>query len=332
MDTKEILESLGIDTALLMYKKMLEIRGLENTLRDLFLQGKMPGTIHQYVGMEACAVGVCTALEEGDIIASTHRPNGHAVAIGLSLKSIMAELYGKENGCCRGKGGAMHLCDMKRGMLPANAIVGANIPITAGVALAFKMRKQKNIAVSFFGDGASNEGAFHEGLNMAAMLNVPAVFVCENNQYAASTNIKRTLKIENVADRSAAYGMAGDIADGMNVLDVYEHAKRAIDKARDGCGPTLLELKTFRYCGHSRSDPNTYMSAEEKKFWKEKDTIEHFKKTLMEAGFMDQAKSEAIDKEVEAALSEAVAYGLDCEDPAPEEIYEDLYTTMEVPR
>ena len=332
MKEKEILRLLGEETLLKMYRRMMAIRGLENTLRDLFLEGKMPGTIHQYVGMEACAVGVCTAMREGDVIASTHRPNGHAVAMGLSLDSILSELYGKEDGCCRGKGGSMHVGSMAKGMLPANAIVGANIPITVGVALSFKLRKEKRVAVSAFGDGASNEGAFHEGLNMAAIYGVPAVFVCENNQYAASTSIKRTLKIENVADRAAAYGIPGAIADGMNVLDVFLHAREAIERARSGDGPTLLELKTFRYCGHSRSDSNSYMSQEEKDYWKALDAIPRFKSVLVTNGIASEAKVSEIEKGVEEELTMAVAHAQQAPNPEINEIYEDLYVTMEVPR
>jgi TPP-dependent pyruvate/acetoin dehydrogenase alpha subunit len=332
MKEKEILRLLGEEILLKMYRNMVAIRGLENTLRDLFLEGKMPGTIHQYVGMEACAVGVCTAMREGDVIASTHRPNGHAVAMGLSLDSILSELYGREDGCCRGKGGSMHIGNMSKGMLPANAIVGANIPITVGVALSFKMRKETRVAVSVFGDGGSNEGAFHEGLNMAAIYGVPAVFICENNQYAASTSITRTLKIENVADRAAAYGMPGAIADGMNVLDVYVHAREAIERARKGEGPTLLELKTFRYCGHSRSDSNSYMSQEEKAHWKALDGIPRFRSVLVTNAIANEDRITEIEKGVEEDLAKAVTHAQEAPNPEIQEIYEDLYVTMEVPR
>jgi len=194
MDYKKVIEELGQEKLITMYRQMVTIRQLEESIKYLFLEGKMPGTIHQYTGMEACAVGVCAALFKRDVIASTHRPNGHAVAKGLSLKSILAELYGKKTGCSKGKGGAMHIGNIDKGMINGNAVVGANIPITVGIALAFKLKKEKRVAVSFFGDGATNEGAFHEGLNMAAVYNVPAIFVCENNQYGASTSIKKVTK------------------------------------------------------------------------------------------------------------------------------------------
>jgi pyruvate dehydrogenase E1 component alpha subunit len=326
------MKALGPDRLIGMYRRMLEIREFEEKIRFLFLEGKMPGTIHQYIGMEACGVGVCWALEKGDVIASTHRPHGHAIARGLPMRELMAELYGKTTGCCRGKGGSMHMGDLERGMLPAIAIVGGNIPIVMGMALAFKLRKEPRVAVSFFGDGASNEGAFHEGLNMAAVNEVPALFVCENNLYAASTSVKLTTKVENIADRAAAYGMRGDIADGMDVLDVYAHAKEAADIARRGGGPTLLELKAFRLCGHSRRDPNNYMSREEKEFWAARDPIPAFEKTLADAKVLDSAKAAEIKKSVEAEVQAAIEFAQNSPDPKPEDAYNDLYLTMEVPR
>jgi TPP-dependent pyruvate/acetoin dehydrogenase alpha subunit len=332
MSNDKILGEIGNDKALTMYHKMLEIREFEEKIRFLFLEGKMPGTIHQYIGMEACGVGVCSALKEDDVIASTHRPHGHAIARGISMDAMMAELYGKASGCCRGKGGSMHLGDLGLGMLPAIAIVGGNIPIIMGMALAFKLRKEPRVAVSFFGDGASNEGTFHEGLNMAAVYNVPAVFICENNQYGASTNIRRVLKIENIADRASAYGIRGDIADGMNVLEVYAHAKEAIDRARNGDGPTLLELKAFRLCGHSRRDPNNYMTKKEKDNWKKRDPIPFFEKLLLEAKVLDDGKAAEMKKAVEERVARAIQYGQSSPDPRPEDTYENFYVTMEVPR
>jgi len=332
MNQKETIEALGPDKLLEMYKRMLEIRLLEERINLLFLEGKMPGTIHQYIGMEACAVGVCTALQKDDVIASTHRPNGHAVAKGLPLESIMAELYGKTTGCCKGKGGAMHLGDISKGMLTANAIVAANMPIILGVALSFKLRKQKRVAVSFFGDGGSNQGAFHEALNMAAVYKVPAVFVCENNHYAASTSIKITTRIENIADRAAAYGLPGEIGDGMDVLESYTCAKKAVDRARRGEGPTLLELKTFRYCGHSRRDTNTYMSPEEKEYWKKKDPIKNFEAVLEKTKLLSEEKIKEIREKVNQSLDRAISYAQESPDPTTEDIFRDLYVTMEVPR
>lgn len=332
MRYEQLIDELGPERLRTMYRKMLEIRTLEEKVRFLFLEGKMPGTIHQYVGMEACAVGVCSALEESDVIASTHRPNGHALAKGLSLVSILAELYGKTTGCCKGKGGAMHLGDASKGMLPAVAVVAANMPIVAGAALAFKLKGEKHVAVSFFGDGASNNGAFHEALNLASVLELPAVFVCENNHYAASTSIKRTLKIQNIANRAAAYGLPGVVGDGMDVLEVYTKTRDAVARARRGGGATLLELKTFRYCGHSRQDPNNYMDPQEVEFWKKKDPIPAFGRLLLEAGMLDQKALEAMASDVEAAVDEAISQAQADPLPQQEATFSDLYVTMEVPQ
>jgi pyruvate dehydrogenase E1 component alpha subunit len=328
---KELLDKLGADRAIRIFRKMLTIRLFEERIRLLFLEGKMPGTIHQYIGMEACAVGVCEALEGTDVIASTHRPHGHALAKGIPVREIMAELYGKITGCCRGKGGSMHIGDMDKGVLPAIAIVGANLPIVGGMALAFKMRGEPRVAVSFFGDGASNEGAFHEALNMAAIYDVPAVFVCENNQYGASTNIKDTARIKNIAERVCAYGIRGAIAYGMDVLSVYAAAKEQVELARKGSGPSLLELKTFRLCGHSRRDPCNYISRQEKQYWQKRDPIVLYEKLLLAEKLIDKESVEELRSDVEKEIDEALEFAKNSPDPAPEDTYDDLYVNMEVP-
>ncbi len=331
-ERKNILTEIGKDKAIGMLQRMIEIREFEERIRLLFLEGKMPGTIHQYIGQEACAVGVCWALEKDDVMASTHRPHGHAIARGIPMDAIMAELYGKTTGCCKGKGGSMHIGDLSKGMLPAIAIVGGNIPIVGGMALAFKLRNEPRVAVSFFGDGASNEGAFHESLNMAQIYKVPAVFVCENNLYGASTSIKLTAKVENIADRACAYGMRSDIGDGMDVLDVYRRTKNAAEFARSSKGPTLLELKTFRFCGHSRRDPNNYMTKEEREYWKLRDPIILFENLLLTEGILDDKEILNLRKEVDTIIDKAVEFGQTGPNPEPEDTYKDLYVTMEVPR
>ena len=322
----------GKEKLLTFYRKMVEIRSFEERIRFLFLEGKMPGTIHQCIGQEACAVGVCSALAEDDVVASNHRPHGHAIARGLSFNELMAELYGKTTGCCKGKGGSMHFGNLEKGMLTGIAIVGGNLPIVVGMGLSFKLRKQKRVALSFFGEGASNEGSFHESLNMAAVYNVPSVFVCENNLYGASTNIGKMLKIKNIADRAQSYGIEGMIADGMDVIDVYFNAKKVIDKARKGGGPTLLELKTFRFCGHSRRDPCNYIPKEEKELWAKKDPIGSLKKTLLKENMIDASGFEKIDIQIEKELDEAILFAQESPDPRPEDTFEDLYVSMEVPR
>jgi len=329
---KETLDDVGRDKAISMLQKMIEIRLFEERIKLLFLEGKMPGTIHQYIGMEACAVGVCSTLNEDDVIGSTHRPNGHAIAKGISLNEIMAELYGKNSGCCKGKGGAMHLADLNKGMLLSIAIVGGNIPIAVGAALAFKLRKEKRVAVSFFGDGASNQGTFHESINMASVYELPVVFVCENNQYGASTSIKKVMKVENIADRACAYGIKSEIADGMDVLDVYSKAKNAVNFARSGKGPFLLELKTFRFCGHSRRDPSNYVTKEEKEYWYSKDPIEFYKSILVKENILNDGEIEELKKSVEDKIDKALEFVENSEYPKKEDIYKDLYVSMEVPR
>ncbi|MBM3701456.1 MAG: thiamine pyrophosphate-dependent dehydrogenase E1 component subunit alpha [Actinobacteria bacterium] len=321
----KILKKIGAQKALEMYKRMLKIRRFEERVRYLFLEGIMPGTIHQYDGQEACAVGVCSALADGDVIASTHRPHGHAIAKGLTCKEIMAELFGKTTGCCKGKGGSMHLGNMDKGMLPSIAIVGGNLPIVTGMGLAFKLRSKKNVAVSFFGDGASNEGAFHEAINLAAIYDIPAVFVCENNLYGASTHVSIVCKLKNIADRACAYGIDGVVADGNDVLAVYETAEKVIKKARNGGGPSILELKTFRRCGHSRRDSKAYMRKEELDYWMARDPIAMFKDILLKAGFCSEEDLERISKEVDAEVEEAVEYAQASPDPRPEDALEDIF-------
>ena len=241
---------LPLEIPLEMYRRMVLIRRFEDHLYALFLQGAVPGTLHQYQGQEAVAVGVCAALRPDDVIFSTHRPVGHFLARGSPARGIAAEIMGKASGCAGGKGGQMHLTDVSVGAMPSNAIVGANIPIATGAALGFRLRGQDRVAVSFFGDGAANTGAFHEGLNLAAVKDAPVVFVCENNQYGASTAITSMMRVADIAERAAAYGIPGRVVDGMDVVAVYQSAQEAVDRARRGDGPTLLECKTYRYSGH----------------------------------------------------------------------------------
>ena len=322
---KSVIEELGKDKLREMYKRMVTIRRFEERVRYLFLEGIMPGTIHQSDGQEASAVGVCSTLKEGDTIASTHRPHGHAIAKGLTVNEMMAELFGKTTGCCKGKGGSMHIGNIQKGMLPAIAIVGGNLPIVTGMALAMKMQGKKNVSVSFFGDGASNEGAFHESINLAAMYDVPALFVCENNLYGASTPISMTAKVKNIADRAAAYGIEGVVADGNDVLAVYEAAKRLVGKARDGGGPSLLELKTYRRCGHSRRDAKLYMDKEEMESWMARDPIIIFGNKLTEAGTFSRGELDAVEKEVDDEIEAAVEYAQSSPLPKPEDALLDMF-------
>ena len=319
------LVGLPVDTAREMYRRMVLIRRFEDHLYALFLQGAVPGTLHQYQGQEAVAVGVCTALRPDDVIFSTHRPVGHFLARGSAARGIAAEIMGKATGCSGGKGGQMHLTDVSVGALPSNAIVGANIPIATGAALAFQLRGQDRVAVSFFGDGASNIGAFHEGLNLAAVKNAPVIFVCENNQYGASTAISSMMRISDIADRAAAYGIPGRVVDGMDVLAVYQAAVEAVERARQGNGPTLLECKTYRYAGHSRGDPGGYRSTEEVQLWRARDPIPHMRTLLTKEFGLAEADVNSIEHACQSEVEDAVEFANKSPEPEKEDTYRHVF-------
>ena len=306
---------------------MLLIRRFEERVYHLFLEGEIPGTLHQCQGQEAVAVGICAGLRQTDWITSTHRPHGHALAKGVAARSAMAELYGKRTGCCRGKGGSMHLGDPEVGMLPAIAIVGGGNTVVTGLGLAFKLRRSDQVAVCFFGEGATNAGAFHEGLNFAAVERLPVVFVCENNLYGASTPFHKASLVTDVAARGSAYGVPGRIVDGMDVLAVREAGGAAIAAARAGVGPTLLECKTYRYAGHSRSDARGYRSKEEEGAWAERDPIARLARSLLEEGTADEAVLAELEEEVAAELDEAVEFARNSPEPSPDEALEDVYAS-----
>jgi pyruvate dehydrogenase E1 component alpha subunit len=299
-----------------LYRTMLTIRRFEERCNYLYMQGRIPSTLHLYIGQEAVATGVCAHLGSDDYVLSTHRPHGHAIAKGVSLKAMMAELYAKATGCCQAKGGSMHVGDINVGMVPAIAIVGGNIPIAAGMALAVKRLNTQRVAVCFLGEGGANEGAFHEGLNMAALWHLPVIYVCENNLYAASTPISAAFKIEHIADRAAAYGMPGVVVDGNDVEAVYKVAGEAITRARQGSGPTLIECKTYRLCGHSRSDPRTYRAKEEEALWEAKDPLTRLADQLQQTGLATQESLAEIEQTVKALIDEAVTFAE--ASPAPE--------------
>lgn len=308
-----------------LYRRMFLLREFEERVKLLFLEGTMPGTIHQYQGQEACGVGVCSALEAGDVITSTHRPHGHALARGLTADEVMAELFGKVTGCCKGKGGSMHMGDLSKGMVPAIAIVGGGLPVAAGMALAFKMNAQKRIAVAFMGDGATNEGVFHEALNMAAIWDLPVLYVVENNLYAASTSVAMTVKVPHIADRAAAYGMPGRTVDGNDVLAVYEATMEAAADARSGKGPILLELMTYRITGHSRRDPALYQPEAERKAAVANEPIGRFAKKLLAEKKCTQEQLDSIRAEVKAEVQTAIDRALAAPEPRPEDALEDMF-------
>ncbi|MBM0107645.1 dehydrogenase E1 component subunit alpha/beta [Steroidobacter sp. S1-65] len=285
-----------------LYERMVLVREFEDTVKFLFLEGTMPGTIHQCQGQEATAVGVCSALAPDDWITSTFRGHGHALAKGLSPQELMDELFGAETGCCKGRGGSMHVGNMSKGMVPGIAIVAGGIPLAAGMALSFKMENKPHVVASFFGDGAVAEGAFHEGVNMAAIWNLPVILVCENNLYGASTHVDLVMKNSRISDRAASYGFRGETVDGNDVLAVYEAAQKAVADCRAGKGPVLLELLTYRRTGHSRRDPCHYQPKDEREAWAQRDPIERFATKIG----VTAEEHEIISTRVQKQLAEAV--------------------------
>ena len=304
---------------------MLEIRFFEEKVFDLYAQNLVPGTIHLYLGEEAVAVGVCSLLRKDDYITSTHRGHGHCIAKGAELKRTMAEILGKKTGYCKGKGGSMHIADFSIGMLGATAVVGAGLPIAVGAGLSVKLRKTDQVVACFFGEGASNQGTFHESINMASIWKLPVIFVCENNLYAMGTRQSRVMAIENVADRAVAYGIPGVVVDGNDVLAVYETTQKAVERARKSEGPTLIECKTYRHKGHSRVDPAKYRPKEEVEEWLAKDPIKRFKEKLLQTNTLTESEIQQIEKEVSDEIEEAVKFAMESPYPAPEEALEDIY-------
>ncbi len=289
-----------------LYERMVLIREFEEGVKFLFLEGTMPGTIHQCQGQEACAVGVCAALESTDWITSTFRGHGHALAKGLSVDEMLFELFGASTGCAQGKGGSMHMVNMDKGMVPSIAIVAGGVPVAAGMALAFKMQQTSQVAACFFGDGAIAEGAFHEGINMAAIWDVPALFICENNQYGASTHVSKVMRTATIAERLSSYGIDGQRVDGNDVLAVYEAARNAVDACRAGKGPAFLELLTYRRTGHSRRDACHYQPKPERQQWMDHDPITRLGQALTEAGHTTTEELDAVRKRILASFDESV--------------------------
>ena len=306
------------ETALEMHRTMVRIRMFESRVEELFLAGKLPGFVHTYLGEEAIAAGVCAALRADDYITSTHRGHGHAIAKGMTMDVLMAELYGKATGACRGRGGSMHVADFSLGMLGANGIVGGGFGIAAGAAFSARYRGTDQVAVCFFGDGAINKGTFHEALNFAALHCLPAVFVCENNQYAQFTARERTTSVEDLAVRAIAYGMSGYSMDGNDVGAVHTVATEAVDRARDGGGPTLLNMATYRFGGHYVGDAEVYRDADEVESKRAQDPIGRWEEALDAAGWLDGNLLERTweDARGEVAAAEEFADQSEYPDPA----------------
>ncbi len=313
-----------------MHHRMVRIRHFEEAAGRLAEESRLPGFLHLYVGEEAVAAGVCTALNDDDQISSTHRGHGHLVAKGGDFERMMAELMGKATGYCKGKGGSMHICDLDLGMLGANGIVGGGVPIAVGAGFANKYRDDGRVSVVFFGDGASNIGAFHEAANMAAALRLPVVFVCENNEYGEFTPRDRTMAITDVVDRALGYGMPGVIVDGMDVIAVHEAATEAVSRARSGQGPSFIEAKTYRFYNHHgiQTLGMKYRSDDELAEWKKRDPIDMFEARLADSGVLTTKAAQAVHERVAEAVEQAIAFAEESPLPDAASMYEDVYSEV----
>ena len=324
--TERVLDE-QLDEKLLLnyYKKMLELRLFELKVQELYRNARLPGFVHLYVGEEAVAVGVCSNLEPADLVFSTHRGHGHALAKGVPAGVVLAELWGKTTGSSGGRGGSMHMYAPEYGFMGTNGIVGAPIPLATGGALSAKLRKKGQVVVSFFGEGAVNSGSFHEAVNLGSVWNLPVVYVCENNLYATEMAFKRATKNTSVASRAAAYGMTGVEVDGQDVMAVHAAAKEAILRAREDDGPTLIECKTYRYVGHHEGDPGTdYRTRDEVQQWKQNDPVKRARKLLSELGESD-SKLAAADLEIEQLINQAVDFAEKGVEPSADSVAEHVF-------
>ncbi|NUB91703.1 thiamine pyrophosphate-dependent dehydrogenase E1 component subunit alpha [Haloterrigena sp. SYSU A121-1] len=309
-------------------RRMLTIREFDSTAGDYFADGEIPGFVHLYIGEEAVGVGACAALEPDDYIASTHRGHGHCIAKGLDPQLMMAELFGKQDGYCNGKGGSMHIADVDSGMLGANGIVGAGPPLATGAALSIDYDDREQVAVGFLGDGAVAQGQVHEAINLAATWDLPAVFVVENNRYGEGTPVEEQHNVDDLSDTAGAYDIPGVTVDGMDVTAVAEAVEEARKRARSGDGPTIVEAETYRYRGHYEGDEQPYRDEDEIEKWKEQDPIDRFSDLLIDRGELTEEELEEMRSEIEAEIEEAIEYAQDAPLPDPSEAYEDMFAEM----
>lgn len=300
-----------------MYRRMVRIREFELASMDLFKRGQVKGAVHPYIGQEASGVGVCMALRRDDLIAGTHRSHGHNIAKGADTARMMAEILGKVTGYCKGRGGSMHIAAFDTGSLGALAVVGSGIPLAVGAALAFQMRGEDRVAVPFTGEAGSNTGNWHEGLNMAAVWNLPVVFVLENNHYGVSTNIKDAVKIDDLSVRARAYGIPGERVNGFDVLDVYDAATRAVERARRGEGPTLLVTEAYRFEGHYAGEPEVYRNRDEVNQYRQFDPIPRFRSELVRENKASESELDTIDTEIKQEIARAIEFARSSPEPDP---------------
>jgi pyruvate dehydrogenase E1 component alpha subunit len=308
-----------------LYKEMWLIRYFDEKVDQFFAKGLIHGTTHLCVGQEPSAAGAIAALRDIDKITSTHRGHGHCISKGADVKGMMAELFGRIDGYCKGKGGSMHIADLEKGNLGANGIVGGGFPIAVGAALTSKMKKAGYVVLCFFGDGSTNEGSFHEAVNLASIWDLPVVFICENNQYGMSGPVKEMTKVKNIADRAAAYEIPGVVVDGYDMVEVLNATYEAVEYAREGNGPTLIEAKTYRWKGHSKSDAKKYRTREEEEEWRSKDGIKRLKEVLIAEGLLTEETAKKLQEEAKQEIEDAVKFAENSPQPGIETLLEDVY-------
>lgn len=308
-----------------LYKEMWLIRYFDEKVDQFFAKGMIHGTTHLCVGQEASAAGSIAVIGRKDKIVSTHRGHGHCIAKEGDVNKMMAELFGRETGYCKGKGGSMHIADVEKGNLGANGIVGGGLPLAVGAALTSQMKKENYVVLCFFGDGASNEGSFHESVNLAAIWDLPVVFICENNQYGMSGPVKEMTRIEHIADRAGSYGIPGKVVDGLDMIDIMNSVHVAVEHARSGKGPSLIEMKTYRWKGHSKSDAKKYRTREEEKEWRAKDGIKRFKETLINANILTEETAKQLEESAYQEIEVAVRFAENSPEPSIDSLLEDIY-------
>jgi pyruvate dehydrogenase E1 component alpha subunit len=318
-------EGLNAEQLIGLYRQMLLIRRFEEKSAEIYVAGKIGGFCHLYIGQEAVAVGTISAIRKDDYVFASYREHGHALAKGMSARSVMAELMGKATGCSKGKGGSMHMFDKDLGFLGGHAIVGGQIPLATGAAFASMYQGSDQVTLCFFGEAAVNQGAFHESLNMAQLWKLPCIYICENNQYGMGTSIARGMSLRDVAQKGCAYEMVSEFVDGMDVLAVREATIRAVDRARKESLPTLLEVRTYRFMGHSMSDPGNYRTRAEIEKYQERDPIKLLSASLLEEKVLDEKKLEEIDNEVREEVEDSFRFADESPLPDPKELYTDVY-------
>ncbi|MEI4789569.1 thiamine pyrophosphate-dependent dehydrogenase E1 component subunit alpha [Bacillus sp. FJAT-53060] len=318
-------EQISHETLADLYKQMWLVRYFDEKVDQFFAKGLIHGTTHLCVGQEASAVGSIAVLKDEDKIVSTHRGHGHCIAKGAEVNKMMAELFGRETGYCKGKGGSMHIADLEKGNLGANGIVGGGIPLATGAALTSKMKQEGFVVLCFFGDGATNEGSFHEALNLASIWDLPVVFICENNQYGMSGPVKEMINIEDISTRAESYGMPGKTVDGNDMIEIMNTVDEAVSRARAGEGPSLIEMKTYRWKGHSKSDAKKYRTREEETEWRQKDGIKRFKSLLIDLNVLTEEQAASLQEEAKQEIEASVEFAKSSKEPSIGTLLEDVY-------